>query len=335
MQVKSITVCYIAKYRSKVGIGMLHQSNATSLIPRGGSLLRKRIVRNWCIYLLFIPTLVYFLLFAYVPFYWLQVAFKDFKVFAGLAASPWVGWKHFSQIISDPMMPRLVGNTVRISLLNIIFGFPVPIIFALLLNEVQNRKFKRIAQTLSYFPHFLSWVVYAGVVFAVVGPNGAINSVIESLGYDRMNFLTDPSLFLPVLVISGVLKGFGWTAIIYLASISGINPQLYEAACIDGAGRFRQMWHVTLPGIRPIIMLTLCLSIAGLLNGNFDQVFMFLNASNKVVGEIIGTYVYKMGLLNNKYEYATAMGLMQGIISTCLLVGANTLSRKFGEKSLW
>ena len=314
---------------------MMPQHRALPAAPGRRSQLYRKIRRNRYVYLLFLPAFIYFVLFSYIPFYWLQVAFKDFKVFKGLAASPWVGWKHFSLILSDPMLLRLMGNTIRISLLNIIFGFPVPIIFALLLNEIQSRKFKRISQTLSYFPHFLSWVVYAGVVFAVVGPNGAINSLVQSTGGERMNFITDPALFLPVLIISGILKGFGWGAIVYLASISGINPQLYEAACIDGAGRFRQMWHVTLPGIRAIIMLNLCLSVAGLLNGNFDQVFMFLNSSNKVVGEILSTYVYKMGLLNNKYEYATAMGLMQGIISTVLLIGANTLSRKLGEKSLW
>lgn len=314
---------------------MTHFTRSTPQVLGQRTQLRKQILRNRCVYLLFLPALIYFILFSYVPFYWLQVAFKDFKVFKGLAASDWVGWKHFSQIIEDPMLLRLVVNTLRISLLNIIFGFPIPIIFALLLNEVEVKAYKRIAQTLSYFPHFLSWVVYAGVVFAVAGPNGAINSVIQSLDGTRVNFLTDPTWFLPLLIVSGIFKEFGWSAIIYLASISGIDPQLYEAACIDGAGRFRQMWHVTLPGIRAVIMLMLCLSIASLLNANFDQVFMFLNDSNKVVGEIISTYVYKMGLLNNKYEYSTAMGLMQGIIGTALLIGANSLSKKIGEKSLW
>lgn len=309
--------------------------SASLQLPVYRKSLGKRILQNRYVYLLFCPTLIYFIIFSYIPFYWLQVAFKDFKVFLGINASEWVGWKHFLQIINDPMLVRLLINTTRISLLNILFGFPVPVVFALLLNEVESRKFKRIAQTLSYFPHFLSWVVYAGVVFAIVGPNGAINSIIKLMGGAGINFLIDPTWFLPVLILSGILKGFGWGAIVYLASISGIDPQIYEAASMDGAGRFRQMWHVTLPGIRPIIVLNLSLSIAGLLGGNFDQVFMFLNSSNKVVGETISTYVYKMGLLSNKYEYATAMGLMQGIVSTILLITANSLSRKLGEKSLW
>lgn len=297
--------------------------------------LWKRIVRNKWVYLLFLPTFLYFVIFAFVPFYWIQIAFKDFKIFLGVNASDWVGLKHFNAIFGDPMTGRLILNTLRISLANIIFGFPVPIIFALLLNEVVGRRFKRLAQTASYFPHFLSWVVYAGVVFAVVGPNGALNSIITSLGGQTVNFITDPGWFIPLIVVSGILKGFGWGAIVYLAGISGIDPQLYEAACMDGAGRWRQMWHVTLPGIRPYIGLNLCMAVAGILNASFDQVFMFLNNNNKVVGEIIGTYVYKMGMLNNKYEYSTAVGLLQGVVSTLLLVSANAVSKKLGEKSLW
>lgn len=297
--------------------------------------LGKRILQNKWVYIMFLPTLIYFVIFAFVPFYWIQVAFRDYKIFAGLSASPWVGFKWFQMIFEDPMLIDLVVNTLRISIANIVFGFPVPIIFALLLNEVTSRGFKKVAQTASYFPYFLSWVVYAGVVYAVVGPNGAINDVIMSMGGSRVNFLTDPGLFVPVIVVSGILKGFGWGSIIYLASISNIDPQLYEAACMDGAGRFRQMWHVTLPGMRPIIGLSLCMNVAGILNGGFDQVFMFLNDSNKVTGEILSTYVYKMGLLGNDYEYSTAMGLMQGIVSTILLISANAVSKRLGEKSIW
>lgn len=297
--------------------------------------LWKRVVRNKYIYLLFLPTLLYFVIFAYVPFYWIQIVFKDFKIFAGVAESPWVGLKHFKAIFNDPMTGTLILNTLRISIANIIFGFPVPIIFALLLNEMSSRRAKKLSQTLSYFPHFLSWVVYAGVVFAVVGPNGAVNSVIKGLGGTAVNFVTDPDWFLPVIVISGILKGFGWGSIMYLAGISGIDPQLYEAACVDGAGRLKQAWHITLPGIRPLIGLNLCMAVAGIMNASFDQIFMFLNNSNKVVGEIISTYVYKMGMLSNKYEYATAVGLLQGIVGTVLLICANAVSKKLGEKSLW
>ncbi|MDR1703460.1 MAG: ABC transporter permease subunit [Clostridiales bacterium] len=299
------------------------------------SSLWKRIVRNKWVYMLFLPAFLYFVIFAFVPFYWIQIAFKDFKIFLGVNASEWVGLKHFKTIFADPMTGRLIFNTLRISLANIVFGFPVPIIFALLLNEVVGRRYKRLVQTVSYFPHFLSWVVYAGVVFAIVGPKGALNSLISLLGGKPASFITDPGLFIPVIVVSGILKGFGWGAIIYLAGISGIDPILYEAACIDGAGRWKQMWHVTLPGIRPFIGLNLCMAVAGILNASFDQVFMFLNNSNKTVGEVISTYVYKMGMLSNKYEYSTAVGLLQGVVSTLLLVSANALSKRLGEKSLW
>lgn len=287
------------------------------------------------IYILFLPTLVYFIVFSYMPFYGLQIAFKDFKIFLGMEASQWVGLKHFNAIFSDPMTLKLVLNTITISLYRILFGFPVPIIFALLLNEVTSRAYKRIIQTVSYFPHFLSWVVYAGVVFAYIGPNGVFNNIIEILGGTTVNFNTSPDYFIPIIVTSGILKSFGWGAIIYLASMSGIDPQLYEAASIDGAGRLRQIWHITLTSIRPIMALTLCLSISSILDAGFDQIFMFLNNNNKVVGEIIDTYVYKIGLLSNKYEYATAVGLMKGIVSTILIVAANTVIKKMGEKSLW
>lgn len=287
------------------------------------------------VYLLFLPTFIYFLFFSYMPFYGLQIAFKDFKIFLGMGESEWVGFKHFQAIFADPMVPKLIFNTIKISLYRIIFGFPVPIIFALLLNEVTSRMYKRIIQTVSYFPHFLSWVVYAGVVFSYIGPNGVFNNLIKLSGGTAVNFNTSPDYFIPIVVISGVLKGFGWGAIIYLAAISGIDPQLYDAACIDGAGRLKQIWHVTLPAIRPIIALTLCLNISTILDAGFDQIYMFLNNNNKVVGEIIDTYVYKIGLLNNKYEYATAVGLMKGIVSTILIISANKVIRKMGEKSLW
>jgi putative aldouronate transport system permease protein len=228
-----------------------------------------------------------------------------------------------------------VVNTLRISFLRILFGFPVPIIFALLLNEVTSKGFKRTIQTATYFPHFLSWVVFAGIVFTYIGPTGILNGLIAKAGGQPIDFTTNPRLFLPMIITTGILKEFGWGAIIYLAALSGIDPQLYEAAGMDGASRLRQMWHVSLPGIRNMMALLLTMSIAHVLDAGFDQIYMFLNPTVLSVGDIIDTYVYRIGLLAAKYEFGTAVGLLKGIVSLILIVTANYTIKKMGETSLW
>lgn len=304
------------------------------LPPKLGG-LRNRILRNKWVYILFIPALIYFGIFTYSCYYGLLIAFKDYKPFKGIMGSEWVGLKYFRYILMDKNFPHLLWNTVKISTLRIIFCFPIPIIFALLMNEVKNMRFKKIVQTITCFPNFISWVVFAGIVYTFTGPNGAINTLLGKLGYDTVNLVTNDKAFIPVVLITDILKNFGWGAIIYMASLSSVDPQLYEAAALDGAGRLRQTWHVTLPGIRPIIALNLMMSVANILSSGFDQLFMLLKPSLLQVGDTLDTYVYRVGMIGGEYEISTALGLMKGVVSVILIVTANNIIRRMGEKSLW
>lgn len=304
---------------------------------------RRRPLRQWAaevkkariIYLLFVPTCLYFLIFTYAPFYGITIAFKDYQVFKGIFESPWVGLEHFRTLFSSAKFPELLQNTVTISLYRILFGFPAPILFALLLNEVRAVWFKRSVQTITYFPHFLSWVVFGGIVFNFIGPNGIFNTVLEALGRDPLNLTTSVEHFRTLIVSSAIMKEFGWGAIIYLAALAGIDPQLYEAAKIDGAGKLRQIWHVTLPGMRSVMALLFVLSLAGILDAGFEQIYIFLNPAVMGPGDIIDTYVYRIGILGANYEIATAMGLFKGVVGMIFIITANALIRRMGEKSLW
>lgn len=287
------------------------------------------------LYLLILPTVIYFVVFAYAPLIGLQIAFKDFKIFAGMWESPWVGLEHFETMFGSEKFPSLLRNTLLISLYRLVFGFPVPIFFALLLNEVRHMWFKRSIQTVTYFPHFLSWVVFAGIVVNLLGPTGIINTLLMDAGGDRVNFLTNPDLFRSVVVATGILKEFGWGAIIYLAALTGIDPQLYEAARVDGAGKLRQIWHITLPGLRPVMAVLLVLSLGTILDAGFDQVFQLQNGAVLEVGDIIDTYVYRIGLLEAQYELATAVGLFKGVVGLVLIVAANHVLRRLGQRSIW
>jgi putative aldouronate transport system permease protein len=287
------------------------------------------------IYLMILPTIVYFLIFAYYPMHGIIIAFKDYSLAKGIWESKWVGLHNFSTLFRSQKFPQLLENTILISLYRLIFGFPVPILFALLLNEVRHLLFKRTIQTITYFPHFLSWVVFAGIVINLVGPLGIINSILTNLGREPINFLTNPDMFRSLLVVTGILKEFGWSAIIYLAALAGIDPQLYEAVRVDGGGRLRQIWHVTLPGLLPTISFLLILSIAGILDAGFDQIFMLYNGAVLGVADIIDTYVYRVGLLEAKFDVATAVGLFKGVVGTILIVTANHIIRRTGERSLW
>ncbi|WP_020579266.1 ABC transporter permease [Actinopolymorpha alba] len=303
--------------------------------PRGHQSKAALVWRYRWIYALILPTVIYFVLFAYLPMIGLQIAFKDFKVFAGMWESPWVGLEHFRTMFGSEKFPELIRNTLLISFYRILFGFPVPIIFALLLNEVRRMWFKRGVQTVTYFPHFLSWVVFAGIVINILGPTGIVNTLLVNTGGDRINFLTNPDSFRAVLVLTGIMKEFGWGAIIYLAALSSIDPELYEAARVDGARKLRQIWHVTLPGLRPVMAVLLVLSLGGLLDAGFDQVFQLQNGAVLEVGDIIDTYVYRAGLLEAQFELATAVGLFKGVVGLAMIVSANWVLRRMGQRSIW
>lgn len=302
---------------------------------RGGRRLGRRLRDCWQLYLLLLPAIAYFLVYSYAPFWGLQIAFKHFEVFRGVWDSPWVGLQHFHDMFGSQKFFDVIRNTLILSVLRLVFGFPVPIIFALLLNEVRVMWFRRSIQTVTYFPHFLSWVVFAGIVFNVLGPTGMLDTVLHQIGLPTVNFMTDPQIFRANLVVTGIVKEFGFSAIIYLAALGGIDPQLYEAAMVDGANRWRQTWHVTLPGLRPIMGVLLVLSIASIMDAGFDQVFNMYNSAVLGTGDIIDTYVYRIGLLDAQYEFATAVGIFKGIIGLVLIVSANHLLRRFGERSIW
>ena len=301
----------------------------------GRTPLLKRMWKWRYMYLFILPTLIYFFVFSYLPYWGLQIAFKDFKLFAGMAASPWVGLQYFEEFFNSPDFVRLMRNTILISVYRIIFGFPMPILFALLLNEVRHIWYKRSIQTITYFPNFLSWVVYAGIILIFIAPSGAINSVLKSLGLPEIQILTSTRYFVPMLIITDIMKGFGFAAIIYLAALAGIDPQLYEAAVIDGANKLQQTWHVTLPGIRSTIVVMFILALGGLMNAGFDQIFQLYNSAVLEVSDIIDTFVYRIGLQSAQYSLGTAVGLFKGVIGFLLIYFSNAMVRRTGEYSLW
>ncbi|THF73600.1 ABC transporter permease [Cohnella fermenti] len=303
---------------------------------RGEGTLSSRIRRHRWLYVLLLPTLAYFFMFSILPYYGLSIAFKDFSPFVGIADSKWVGLKHFRRLfVESPDFYRLLRNTLLIHLYKLIFGFPVPILFALLLNEVRKSFFKRFVQTVTYFPHFLSWVIYGGIVVNFLTPTGVINSTFDSLGMEPMNFLTDTGLFRPIIVATSIMKDFGWSAIIYLAALSGLNPELYDSAKVDGANRYHQLRYVTLPGIMPMISLMLIINLSNILDAGFEQIYVMMNPSVYAVGDIIDTYVYRMGLEMGQFSLATAVGLFKGVIGFLLVVSANSLLRRLGQRSIW
>ncbi|MFP4974034.1 ABC transporter permease [Paenibacillus sp. CN-4] len=305
--------------------------------PRRPSLL-KRIIRQWDLQLMVVPALLFIIVFSYIPMYGVLMAFQDYNMFKGFTASPWVGVKHFEMFFNAPEFWNVMRNTIVISLLKLLVGFPAPILLALMLNEVRSRVFKRTVQTISYLPHFLSWVIVSGFVMSMLSTeNGSINMLLQKLSLidHPISFLSLPEYFWSILVTTGVWKEIGFSSIVYLAAIAGIDPHMHEAAAMDGASRLRQMFSVTLPTILPVIIVFLILAIGNLLSAGFEDILLL--GSNPVlrdVGDVIDTYVYRIGIQNNRYSYATAAGLFKSLIGVFLLVGANYAARKSGN-SLW
>ncbi|MBO9598151.1 MAG: sugar ABC transporter permease, partial [Cohnella sp.] len=266
-------------------------------------------------YLMLLPAFVCFILFEYAPMYGVLMAFKNYRFVDGILGSPWVGFEYFEQFFNDIFFWRIIRNTLIISGLHILFGFPAPIVLALLLNEVFHSKFKKIAQSLSYLPHFMSWVILAAIMVELLSPSrGAINYIITSFGGNPIHFLAEPNMFIGVLVVSHVWQGIGWGSIVYLAAIAGINQDQYESATIDGANRFQQMLYITIPSLVPIMTILFILSMGKIMNAGFDQIFNLYNPAVYSVADIIDTYVYRIGLLEAKYGFATAVGLFKNMI---------------------
>lgn len=294
------------------------------------------VTRDKYLYLLLLPGLIYLIIFKYFPMYGVIIAFKEFNMFAGIMDSPWVGFLQFERLFRTPDFQQIFMNTFIISFLKLLFGFPAPIILALLLNELRHMFFKHFTQSILYLPHFVSWVIFAGIIIIFLNPvDGLVNYIIQYFGGDPIHFLTSKSHFRSILVITDIYKEMGWGTIIYLAAMTGVNPDLYEASRIDGANKFKQMWHVTLPSIRPVILIMLILSLGNILEAGFFQIYLLYSPLVYDVADIIDTYVYRRGIQEANYSLATAAGLFKSIIALALIVTANKIVKKFGEDGLW
>ncbi|ACT02286.1 ABC transporter permease [Paenibacillus sp. JDR-2] len=291
--------------------------------------------RHWGVYLMALPVLAYYIIFHYGPMYGLQIAFKDFQPSDGIWGSAWVGFKHFESFFNGIYFWRLITNTILLNLYELLFGFPAAIILALLLNEIRKSSFKRIVQSISYLPHFISIVVVAGMMVDFLSRAGLVNQLLGSFGIQPIDFLMEEGWFRFLYVSSGVWQGVGWGSIIYLAAISGIDPTLYEAARIDGAGRWRQTLNVTLPGIMPTIIILLILQMGNMMSVGSEKVLLLYNPLTYSTADVISTYVYRKGVLEASYSFTAAVGLFNSIISFILIVAANKISRRFSETKLW
>ena len=290
---------------------------------------------NRYIYLMILPVIIYYILFHYWPMVWLRIAFYDFKILKGFEGSKFVGLKHFRSFMHNPDFLKIIWNTLYLNILSLAFAFTAPIIFALLLNELAGGKFKKSVQTISYLPHFLSMVVVVSMIKNILSPSmGIVNAIIKNMGGEEIYFIGEPKYFRPIMIISGIWQEIGWGSIIYLSALSGIDQELYEAAVIDGAGRFKQVLYITLPGIAQTIVVMLILRIGTLLSVGFEKVYLLQNPHNLGVSEVLSTYIYKRGMINNNYSLATAVGMFNGVISLILVGLANKLSKKYTEVSL-
>ncbi|QGQ98204.1 sugar ABC transporter permease [Paenibacillus psychroresistens] len=298
-------------------------------------LLGKGIFKHRYLYILLLPTVLYYLFFQYLPMYGVVLAFKEFHIKKGILRSPWIGFDNFKELLHQVDFWQAFNNTIIISLGRIIIEFPVAIILALLINEVTKTKFKRFYQTVYTFPHFISWVIISGIMFNFLGESGVLNQIISSFGFDKYQFLTDPGLFRPIIFLSNMWKEVGWSAIIYLAAIAGINPELYEAAHVDGANRFQQLKAITWPSIRGTAAILLILAVGKAMDGGFEQIFNLYNPGVYKTGDIIDTYVYRSAFRDGlSFGVTTAVGLFKAVINFTLLYSANYMVKKMGEEGL-
>ncbi|MDL2319393.1 ABC transporter permease subunit [Eubacteriales bacterium OttesenSCG-928-A19] len=295
----------------------------------------RAILRDKLLYVMLIPGIIFFVLMKYLPMYGIVIAFKDYKLGREIWEAPWAGLKYFRQFFNSPDFGRLMANTFIISFGKLLIGFPVPILFAILLNEVRNQAAKRVIQTVVYLPHFISWVVVGNIVLMLLAPKtGIISSAITLFTGKDVNILLDGNSFRWVLIISDTWKEMGWSAIIYLAALSGVDPNLYEAASIDGASRGRMMWNITLPAIRSTIIIMLILRVGKILDAGFEQVLVMTNALVNDKIEIIDTYVYKVGLQQARYSFSTAVNLFKSAIGLVMVLGVNAIARRWEENML-
>ncbi|SDW07158.1 sugar ABC transporter permease [Paenibacillus sp. PDC88] len=292
--------------------------------------------RNWELYLLFLPVLAYFIIFHYIPMYGVQIAFKDFIANKGIMGSPWVGFEHFERFFDSFYFWRIIKNTLGIGIYELVVGFPIPIILALMIHELRTGKFRKFVQTVTYMPHFLSTIVMVGMIMMFLSPaSGLINVVITLFGGEPISFMTEPGWFKSIYVWSGVWQTMGWSSIIYIAALAGIDPQLHEAARVDGASRLRRIWHINLPGIAPTIIVLLILNMGSILGVGFEKVFLMQNDLNMESSDVISTNVYRSGILGAQYSFSAAVGLFNSVVNFIMLLTVNRIARKVSSSSLW
>lgn len=298
--------------------------------------LGKDMKKNWILYAMILPVVIYYVIFAYGPLYGIQLAFKDYVIKDGIWGSPWVGFEHFTRFFSSYNFELLLKNTIGISVYSILVGFPIPIMFALLLNYLKNKHLKKTIQMASYAPYFISTVVMCGMIVIFLNPDtGIFNTIRGWLGLSSIDFLGKPELFKSIYVWTGVWQGLGWSSIIYISALSGVDYQLHEAAIVDGATKLQRIFHVDLPSIKPTIVMLLILQMGSLMSVGFEKVFLLQNTLNKGAASVISTYVYEVGLINSDYGYSTAIGLFNSVINLALIVVANQVCKKFADESLF
>ncbi|WP_188991652.1 ABC transporter permease [Paenibacillus nasutitermitis] len=283
-----------------------------------------------------IPGILYFIIFKYLPMGGVIIAFQDFHPFSGFLGSKWVGLKHFERLVTDMDFWMLLRNTLMLSVFQLVFAFPAPIIIAIMLNEIRKEAFKRSIQTIIYIPHFMSWVVVVSMFFIIFeSERSLLQSLLSSYGVDNFTIMMSEKLFRPMYILQVIWRDTGWGTIIYLAALSAISPELYEAARMDGASRIRQIWHVTLPGIRSTIVILFLLKLSDILETSFEHVYVLVNSLNREVAEVFDTYVYRVGIESGQLSYATSVGLFKGLIGLLLVVMANRIAKKLGEEGLY
>ena len=298
-----------------------------------------RVKKDWkrkrSLYLMVLPVILFYVLFHYKPMYGALIAFQDYNPRLGFSGSEWVGFDQFNRFFTSPYFGRLVKNTLLLSVYGILFGFPAPIILALLLNELRAKRFKKTVQTITYLPHFISLVVVTGIIKDFTQSTGLINDIIVMFGGERSSLIQNPALYRTIYIVSDIWQGIGWGSIIYLSALSGVDQQLYEAASIDGAGRWKQLIHVTLPGIAPTIVIMLIMRMGQLLGTGYEKTILLYNEATYETADVIASYIYRVGILERNWSYSTAIGLFNSVINLALLIVTNKISKRVSETSLW
>lgn len=324
----------MSEYAAQPTSGIMPAAHANTLSFRLQRLAREMWKHRW-MYLLLAPPVAYYIIFRYIPLYNAQIAFKDFRPLLGVEGSPWIGFEHFETFFNSFYFSQLIVNTIFFSTAKLIFGMPIAIILAIAIHESRFMLFRSIVQTITYLPHFVSWVIMLGLMLSLFSPgNGMINEGIKAFGGQPIAFLTSPNWFRQIVISSDIWKETGWSTILYLAALLGINPDLYEAAAVDGASRWRRIWHISLPGIIPVMVLITLLRLGNILDAGFNQIFVLYSVPVYSVGDIIDTWVYRSGILDFQFSLATAVGLFKGVFGLILIVVANQVAKRIANQSL-